>query len=54
MNEDAEGKYATLKMPYRGYTRIRIVEKECYKWIVEICGSGKELEVYDDEFILDE
>ena len=47
------GKLATLKVPYRGYTRIEIIEKVEYKWLVEICGSGLTIEVYDDEFILD-
>lgn len=44
---------ATLKTPYRGYSRIELIEKIDYKWIVKILGSGKEIEVYEDEFELD-
>ncbi len=47
------GKLATLKEPYNGYTRIEITEKVEYKWLVEICGTGKQIEVYRDEFELD-
>lgn len=49
---DMEGKTATLKKPYRGYSRIRIIEKIGYKWLVKL-ESGLEIEVYEDEFILD-
>ena len=48
------GKYAWLKKPYNGYTRILILERSQHKWIVEICGSGLELEFYEDEFEVDE
>jgi hypothetical protein len=41
---------ATLIKPYNGYRRIRIIEKVGYKWIVEILGSGIQIEVYEDEF----
>ena len=44
---------ATLHTPYQGYTRIELIEKNGYKWIVKILGSGKEIEVYEDEFELD-
>ena len=46
-------KKATLITPYKGYTNIELIEKIEYKWLVRICGSGLELEVYEDEFILD-
>ena len=46
-------KKATLITPYKGYTNIELIEKIGYKWLVRICGSGLELEVYEDEFILD-
>ncbi len=39
MNE-MEGRFATLKIPYLGDRRIRLIEKNEYKWLVEICGSG--------------
>ncbi len=50
-----EGKQATLKEPYLGYRNIIIVEywPAMYKWEVEICGSGKHILVYEDEFIVD-
>lgn len=47
------GDIATLKVPYKGYRRIELVEQLQYTWLVRICGSGKELEVYEDEFELD-
>ncbi len=52
MNE-MEGRFATLKIPYLGDRRIRLIEKNEYKWLVEICGSGRQIEVYEDEFTLD-
>lgn len=48
-----DGRLATLKQPWKGYSRIRLVRQAGYKWIVEICGSGAQLEVYEDEFDLD-
>ncbi len=51
---DLEGKQATLKTPYNGCRNIILIEKPDYKWIVELCGSGKHIEVWEDEFILDE
>lgn len=47
------GKYATLNTPHKGYRNIQIVAPEGYKWLVEICGSGAVIEVYEDEFTLD-
>ncbi len=49
-----EGKYATLNEPYRGYRNIKIIRREGCKWLVEICDSGAEIEVYEDEFTLDD
>lgn len=51
MEED--GRKATLKEAYRGYRNIELIEKAGYKWLVRICGSGKEIEVNEDEFDLD-
>lgn len=48
------GKTATLKVAYRGYRRVEIIERSGYKWVVEVCGSGLRLEVYEDEFETDE
>lgn len=44
------GKYANLIKPYKGYRRIELIEQIEYKWFVRICGSGLELECYEDEF----
>jgi hypothetical protein len=44
---------ATLKSPYLGYSRIELLEKIQYKWKVKILGSGKIIEVYEDEFVVD-
>lgn len=46
-------KTATLKMPYKGYRNIILIKKIGLKWLVEICGSGKQIEVYEDEFDID-
>lgn len=50
-----DGRTATLKVPYLGYENIVLVRywPTMYKWEVEICGSGKGLFVFDDEFTLD-
>lgn len=40
---------ATLINPYHGYNRIELIEKIGFKWIAKICGSGKEIEVFEDE-----
>jgi hypothetical protein len=47
-------KTATLITPYKGYRNIELIERVGYKWLVRICGSGQELLIYDDEFILDD
>lgn len=44
---------ATLITPYQGYSRIELIKKVQYKWLVRILGSGKEIEVYEDEFVKD-
>lgn len=44
---------ATLIVPYKGYYNIELIEKVEYKWLVEICGSGLEIYVYEDEFVID-
>jgi hypothetical protein len=52
MNE-LEGRQATLETPYNGYRNITLIEQSDGKWTAEICGSGKQIEVWEDEFILD-
>jgi hypothetical protein len=47
-----DGRTATL-IEALGYRNIKLIEKKGYKWLVRICGSGKEIEVYEDEFELD-
>lgn len=47
------GLTASLITPYKGYTRITLVEKKGFQWEVEICGSGKILYLYEDEFLTD-
>jgi hypothetical protein len=44
---------ATLIIAYNGYFNIELIEKLQFKWFVRICGNGKEIEVFEDEFILD-
>lgn len=44
---------ATLIHPVQGYRNIELIEKIGYKWLVRICGSGTEIEVYEDEFVLE-
>ena len=44
---------ATLIKPYNGYKNIELIEKVGNKWKVIICGRGKEIEVYEDEFNID-
>ncbi len=48
------GDIATLRRPYKGYKVIELIEKLEYRWLVRIVESGLELEVYEDEFTLDE
>lgn len=47
------GRYATLNTPYMGYSRVEIVGREGLLWTVTICGSGKILNLYRDEFELE-
>lgn len=54
MQEQEDGRYATLIEPYLGYYNIVLICKIEYKWLVRICGSGKEIYVYEDEFNLDD
>lgn len=48
------GIFATLYTPYRGYRNIELMYRVGCKWMVRICGSGLEIDVYDDEFKLDD
>ncbi|MDY0103561.1 MAG: hypothetical protein RBS07_11560 [Lentimicrobium sp.] len=44
---------ATLKFPIMGYTRIRLIVKNGYKWLAEILDADLKVEVYDDDFVVD-
>lgn len=46
-------KTAALNKPINGYRNIELIEKAGYKWKVRLCGNGKEVEVYEDDFIFD-
>lgn len=48
-NKVIQMRTATLIEPYLGYRNIILIKK----WEVEICGSGKHIWVYEDEFIED-
>lgn len=52
-NKVIQMRTATLIEPYLGYRNIILIEKWDTKWEVEICGSGKHIWVYEDEFIED-
>lgn len=52
--EPEEGDIAILHKPYLGYRSIELLEKNQYTWTARICDSGKEIEVYEDEFELDD
>lgn len=55
MDNNYDGRQATLTVPYMGYSRIELLEylPTEYKWKVRILDSGKHLFVYEDEFVLD-
>jgi hypothetical protein len=44
---------ATLINPYKGYRNIELIRRVGNKWLAQICGSGLEIEVYENEFVLD-
>lgn len=47
------GDIAMLIRPYKEYRAVELIEKLGNRWLVRICESGLELEVYEDEFTLD-
>ncbi len=47
------GDFATLHEPYKGYRRIELVEQYGYRWLART-NSGLEINVYEDEFELDD
>lgn len=52
--EPQVGDIATMPLPYLGYRRIELIEKLQFAWRARICDSGREIEVREDEFELDE
>ena len=52
--EPQAGDIATLHNPCLGSGRIELIEQSGYMWIARICESGKEIEVWEDEFELDD
>ena len=52
--EPQEGDIATLHIPYLGYRRIELIEQNQYTWTARICDCGREIEVREDEFVLDD
>lgn len=52
--EPQVGDIVTMPMPFLGYRRIELIEKLQYAWRARICDSGREIEVREDEFEMDE
>lgn len=48
------GDIVTMPMPFLGYRRIELIEKLQYAWRARICDSGREIEVREDEFEMDD
>lgn len=44
---------ARLIYPVMGMTKIRLIVKRHYKWLVELVGADLTLEVREEDFILD-
>ena len=38
-----------LRVPYKGYRAVELIERTDLYWIVRVCDSGLELTVYEDE-----
>ncbi|MCE8489255.1 MULTISPECIES: hypothetical protein [Bacteroidaceae] len=48
------GDIVFLKVPYKGYRVVELIEKLEYRWLVRIVDSGLELEVYEDELVAED
>lgn len=46
------GKWGTLKYPYKGYIRARVIGREQYQFVVDV-SSGASFTVYPDEIDFD-
>lgn len=45
---------ARLIFPVMGLTKIRLIVKKHYKWLVELVDAGLMLEVGEEDFVLDQ
>lgn len=45
--------FARLIFPIMGMTKIKLIVKRQYKWLVELVGADLMLEVREEDFILD-
>ena len=52
--EPQVGDIVTMPMAFLGYRRIELIEKLQYAWRARICDSGREIEVREDEFEMDD
>lgn len=52
--EPQAGDIAVMHLPFLGYRRIELVERLQFAWRARICDSGKEIEVREDGFELEE
>ena len=52
--EPKVGDIVTMPTPFLGYRRIELIEKLQYAWRARICDSGREIEVREGEFEMDE
>lgn len=52
--EPQVGDIVTMPMPFLGYRRIELIEKLQYAWRARICDSGREIEVREDEFEMED
>jgi hypothetical protein len=45
---------ARLIFPVMGFTKIRLIVKKHYKWLVELVDAELMLEVREEDFIIDQ
>lgn len=44
---------AELIFPILGYTEIRLIEKRNLKWLAELTEAELNIEIYEDEFVIE-
>lgn len=49
-----KGDIKYLRVSYKGYRAVELIERTVLQWIVRICDSGLEFTVYEDELTDDE